>query len=112
MEHITDDLVLFELLEKAGEADFDPMQPHTCWFRFEERAYLILFQPQEPGKGCSLFAMSKEPGHKELEAELLPYLIALPERHDAERWLKTEALRITELMILSRDYRLRFFDAH
>lgn len=112
MKITTDDLLIFELLEKAGLADFDPVQPNAFWFRHEERAHLLLFQPTDPGKGCSLFTMSSEPGHKELESELLPLLIGLPERHTAECWLKAEALRITELMIMSRDYRLRFFDAH
>lgn len=112
MDSTTDDLYIFDLLERAEMAAFSPTEPQAFWFRHEERAHLLLFQPHEPGKGCTLFTMSNEPGHKELESELLPLLIALPERHTAESWLKAEALRITELMILSRDYRLRFFDAH
>jgi hypothetical protein len=56
--------------------------------------------------------MNKEPGHNELERELLPQLIALPERHEQEAWMKSEALRITELLIHSKNYGLRFFDAH
>ncbi|MCU0431834.1 MAG: hypothetical protein MUC87_00100 [Bacteroidia bacterium] len=112
MELITDDLQIFELLEKAGKADFDPSQPHVLWFRHDDRAHLFLFQPQAPGRGCRLYLMNKEPGHNELERELLPQLIALPERHEQEAWMKSEALRITELLIHSKNYGLRFFDAH
>lgn len=112
MQTTTDDIQIFELLEAAGLANFAPDAPQAFFFRHEDVVHLFLFQPIDPGKGVRLLTLDQGPGAPELEQDVLPFLLNLPERHPAECQLKTEALRITELLLLSKNYRMRFFDAH
>jgi len=104
MQLLTDDLVIFSLLEKAQQVSFDPAKPAALDFHTEDHVALFLFNPAGPLKGCRLYLLDQRSADEELESVLLPELLALPEE-EGYAVLKNE-------LISRRNSSRLFFDAH
>ena len=111
MELISNDLEVFELLERAGEVTFDFSKRVVKEFSNETFWALLIFSPSGPLKGSKLFLIENESLFIEAEKKLLPELLALPEEHGYDI-LKNKALSIVEKLICRRRNQELFFDAH
>lgn len=111
MQLITDDVAIFAFLEKTGQASFDPLKPVALEFRTEQQQVLLIFNPREELKGCRLYLLDLHSADTEIESELLPALLALPEEPEYAT-LKNDALSLVEMLINRRNSGRLFYDAH
>lgn len=109
MRIITNDIEVFNFLEKAKQVSFDPVKNEVFEFFHEANWCLFLFCVTGKSKGCKLFLLEKEFLSLELEKNLLPALLNLP---DEMEFLKNKALEIAERLIIRRNNEQLFFDAH
>jgi hypothetical protein len=111
MRIITDDIEVFSFLEKADAISFDPDKNEVLWFSHETFSALFLFCANGKFKGCKLFLLEKNFLREELEKNLLPALLTLPD-DPGYSFLKNKALAITENLIAGKLNEQLFFDAH
>jgi hypothetical protein len=111
MRILLDDIAIFDLLEKANVAAFDPSKPLVLDFVHEESWGLLLFNPSGELKGCRLFLIDQQ--HLSVEAEklLIPELLALDDKHDYDQ-LKNKALAIVEHVLRDKKSSQLYFDGH
>mgnify|MGYP001545830381 CR=1 FL=1 len=111
MQVITADTEVFEMLEKAGHAGFDPQKPLVLDFVFEKNWHLLLFNPEGERKGCRLFRIPENLLFAEAEKLLLPELLSIDHNHGYEI-LVDKALVIVEDLLRTKKGAGLFFDAH
>jgi hypothetical protein len=111
MKIILDDIEIFELLEKANVAGFDPGKPLVLDFTHEENWGLLIFNPSGELKGCRLFLILQQDLSSEAEKLLIPELLGLDDKHGYDR-LKNRALAIVEHMLHERKSGQLYFDGH
>lgn len=111
MRIITADTDVFEVLEKAGRAGFDPQKPLVLDFIFEKSWHLLLFNPEGESKGCRLYLISENLLFAEAEKLLLPELLSIDHNHGYEI-LVDKALVIVEDLLRTKKSTGLFFDAH
>jgi hypothetical protein len=111
MKILTADTEIFDLLEKAGKAGFDPGKTMVMEFMHEEKWCLLIFNPSGELKGCKLFLIDEQVFSQEAEKLLIPELLALEDNHGYDR-LKNEALAIVEHALRDRKNQQSYFDAH
>jgi hypothetical protein len=108
MQVISSDTEIFGLLEKSGQAGFDPGKIFVRDFIFEDDWYLLLFNPFGKEKGCLLFVISPEQIFHEAEKALIPALLRL-ENFDQ---LINPALEIVERLLRDKKNERLYFDGH
>lgn len=111
MKLITDDIEIFNLLEKANVAAFDPSKPLVLDFVHEENWCLLIFNPSGELKGCRLFLVDLQNLSIEAEKLLIPELLALDDKHDYDL-LKNQALAIVEHLLRDKKSSQLYFDGH
>jgi hypothetical protein len=111
MKILRNDLEVFDILEKANVADFDPVKQLVLDFIYKETWHLLLFNPSGELKGCLLFLIAEKDLITEAEKLLIPELLALDDKHDYDK-LKTEALAIVENILHTKKSDRLYFDGH
>ena len=101
MQVITADTDVFDLLEKASQAGFDPQKPLVLDFIFENNWHLLLFNPEGEHKGCRLFRIPESLLLAEAEKLLLPELLIMDNNHGYEI-LIDQALFIVENLLRAK----------
>ncbi|MDQ3110905.1 MAG: hypothetical protein M3R17_13515 [Bacteroidota bacterium] len=111
MKIIRNDIEVFDILEKANVADFDPAKLLVLDFIYKETWHLLLFNPTGELKGCCLFLISEKDLTIEAEKLLIPELLALDDKHGYDL-LKTKALEIVEYVLRDKKSTGLYFDSH
>lgn len=111
MKILLDDIEIFNLLEKANVAAFDPSKPLVLDFVHEDNWCLLLFNPSGELKGCRLFLLEEKGLSTEAEKLLIPELLSLDDNHGYDL-LKTRALAIVEHLLRDKKSSQFYFDGH
>lgn len=108
MNLITDDLAIFEIIEKARVDDFNFGMPCAFSFQYDGKWWLMQFEPHGDHKGCRLFMLPHEfPSLMEIH-DVLNEVVRLPETM-ASRDL---AVSVLDKAILEIQTGNHFFEAH
>lgn len=111
MERLTDPVEIFELLEKADQADFDFTKHHSSFFPAENYFAVLVYCASGKQKGPCLYLLQRPVHYSVFESELIPALIAPTGDADLD---DANALAATQLRIIleSLPPSSFFFDAH
>ena len=111
MERLTDPVEIFELLEKADQAEFDFTKHHSSFFPAEHYYAVLVYCAAGKHKGPRLFLLRRPVHYSIFESELIPELI-MPtgdaDLDDANQLAATQLRNILESLPPSSF----FFDAH
>lgn len=111
MRILFDDIEVFEFLEKANVAGFDPTKPIVLDFVHETNWCLLIFNPTGKLKGCKLFLVDETNLTVEAEKLLIPELLAMDDNHGYDL-LKNHALSIVERLLHDKKSGQLYFDGH
>ena len=111
MKILLHDIEIFQLLEKANVAGFDPTKSLVLDFIHEENWCLLIFNPSGELKGCRLFLIDEKDLSIEAEKLLIPELLSLNDNSGYDL-LKTKALSIVEHLLRDKKSSQLYFDGH
>ncbi|CAN5241723.1 hypothetical protein BH09BAC5_BH09BAC5_06570 [soil metagenome] len=111
MRVIRCDVEIFDLLEKAGLAQFDTTRSQVFDFTFEDFWHLLIFSRHEIFTGCTLFVIEKQNLFSELQQELIPALLNIEAGPENEELL-TDSLMLIEQLLIMKSNEYCYFDGH
>lgn len=111
MIRITDEAVVFSMLEKFGAAEFDYSVHQARFMRSASEFIFFLFCSKGASKGAQVFVFGNPPAAGDIEQNLLRELLQFGNDEYAEsaRDLAIDAVRE---YLETKDAREYFFDAH
>jgi hypothetical protein len=111
MERLTDPVEIFQLLEKADQAEFDFTKHHSSFFPAEHYFAVLVYCASGKMKGPRLYLLQRPVHYSVFETELIPELIAATDDAELDQ---ANTLAVTQLrnILESLPPSSFFFDAH